>query len=179
MTNPDDDRLRRERAATLQQVENLVQANTESNETMVRLVERVRDDAHLREKKIELLEDGQRQMRRLFAMLAVVLLLLVGIGIINAINISDARKNAAVTAQTARDASSTYALLYDCINQQSECGKRNAENLKLTLDEIKRYELTVIYCARTNPVTVDPDGKKFLVCVDKLYPGGPKLDTTP
>lgn len=179
MTNPDDDRFHEERAATLQQVENLVNANAASNETMVRLVARVQDDAHLREKKVDLLEEGQTQMRRLLYMVAAVLVLMVGVGVINAVNIYDARKNAAVTAQTARDASSTYALLYDCLNQQGECGRKNAIAQKKLLDEVKLYELTVIFCVRTNPLVEDATGDKYLACVDRLYPGGPQLDRTP
>lgn len=75
----------------------------------------------------------------------------------------------------AGDVRSTNTTLLDCINSTGECGRRNASNQGKVLDEVKRYELTVIYCARTNPQPVDPDGSAFVACINRLYPGGPVL----
>lgn len=158
-----------------EQVEHLAQMNARSNETMMNLVEKVRQDAYMREKKVDLLDEGLRQTRRLIAMVGLVLVVMVGIGVINAVNIGQARRNAAVTAKTASDAGHTYALLLDCLNGSGECGKLNAENQKKLLDEVKLYELTVLYCVRINPQVDDPDGDDFIACVERLYPGGPKL----
>lgn len=157
-------------------VERLVRANVASNDTMRTLVEKVRQDAHARERKIDLLEEGLRKTRHLFWLVAIAVALMIGIGIINATMIQQARRNAAITAAVARDSQATYALLLDCLNTQGECGKRNATQTKALLDEIKRYELTVIYCARTNPQPLDADGSKFVACIDRLYPGGPALN---
>ena len=107
----------------------------------------------------------------------VVLAVVLVMGVINAVNMANARRNAAITANIAKDAQGTYALLLDCLDSQSgACGKRNAVKQKAILDEIKKYELTVIYCARTNPVTEDRSGDKFIACVDRLYPTGPELN---
>lgn len=162
-------------AATIRQVESLVAANAASNATMLRLVEGVREDAHLREKKVDLLERGLQQTHRLLLMVGVTIILMIGLGVANALNINAARHNAAVTAATAKDANGTYALLLDCLNSRGECGKLNAENGKKTLDEVKLYELTVLYCVRINPAADDPKGDLFIDCVSRLYPGGPVL----
>lgn len=156
-------------------VEHLVAANEESNATMRRLVERVREDADMREKKIDLLELGLVRTKRLIIMVGAVLIIMVSIGVTNAINLNDARRNAAATAAAARDAKATYAILYDCLNQQGECGRQNAAESKRLLDEVKLYELTVLYCVRINPQIADPQGDDFLDCVKRLYPTGPEL----
>jgi hypothetical protein len=174
----DDDRLGRaydKQDSAVHQVEDLVAANVASNATMLKLVEKVREDSYMREKKIDLLEEGLKQTHRLLAMVGAVLVLMLALGVINAVNIYDARRNAAVTAKTAQDANGTYALLLDCLNSRGECGKLNAENAKKTLDEVKLYELTVLYCVRINPALADPKGDQFIDCVTRLYPGGPIL----
>lgn len=158
-------------------LEELILANVNSNATMVDLVERVRQDAVMQGTKVDLLEKGQRQTRRLLVMVSVALLLMVIIGVINAVNIGQTRRNAEITAKTAKDAGDTYALLLDCLNSRGECGKRNAEASKATLDEVKKYELTVLYCVRINPQVEDAAGRKFLDCVNRLYPGGPQLNS--
>jgi len=156
-------------------MERLVQANAESNETMHSLIERVRDDAKMRERKIDLLEDGLHRTRQVLGLVALALLVLLIVGGINAVNINNGRKNLDATGAVAKQAAATYALLYGCIDSTGECGKRNAENTKEALDKIKQYELVVIYCARSNPRDRDEDGAKFLACIVKLYPGGPTL----
>lgn len=168
----------RPRREPLDPVERLVSANAESNATMRNLVERVREDAHMRERKIDLLEDGLHQTRRLLLMVGVVLVIVLGIGIINAINITQGRRNAEATAQVARDAQATYALLLGCLDTTSPCGRSNSEKTKEALDRIKQYELIVIYCARSNPRDKDEDGSAFIACVARMFPGGPSLPAT-
>lgn len=177
-TTPDDDSHEdgpdpREEAAD--QVEALARANAASNATLLRLVDRVREDAHMRERKVELLEEGQTQTRKLLVLVSAVLAALVIIGIINAVNIHDTRQNAATVAATANDAQRTYTLLLGCLDVNEPCGKNGAERTKESLEEIKLYELTVLYCVRINPLVQDPGGDKFLECVNRLYPGGPQL----
>jgi hypothetical protein len=161
------------------QVDDLVRANAKSNATMMRLVEKVREDAQMRGRKVELLDQSMRQTRRLLIMVAATLVLLMGLGVVNAVNLNDARHNAAVTAATAKNADSTYTLLLDCLNARGECGKLNAQSQKRLLDEVKLYELTVLYCVRINPLVADPRGAQFIKCVNELYPGGPQLNTKP
>ena len=173
------DRRDGEGMSTLNHVDNLVRANAESNSTMMRLVEGVRKDSYMREKKIDLLETGLKQIHRLMLMVGVVLAVLVALAVINATNINDARRNAAVTADTAKDAHDTYALLHDCLNAKGECGKQNAAAQTKLLDEIKLYDLVTLYCARINPQLADPQGAGFLACVKDLYPTGPALPRTP
>lgn len=174
--NPDDleARLARRRAST-EGMERLIRANTESNETMHTLIERVRQDAQMRERKIDLLEDGLHRTRQLLLLVGVALVLLLGIAGVNAIAIQQGRKNLAATAEVAQQAKDTYALLYGCIDATGECGRQNAAKTKEALDKIKQYEVIVIFCARSNPRDGDEDGTKFLACVERLYPGGPTL----
>lgn len=171
MTTPREPRP----ARSADPIERLVAANAESTETMRALVEKVREDAHLRERKVDLLEAGLHQTRRLLLLVGAVLVLVLGIGVINAVNIGQGRRNAEATARVARDAEATYALLYGCLDASGPCGRANAARTKEALDKIKQYELVVIYCARTNPQPIDDDGKKFIACIDRLFPGGPKL----
>jgi len=158
-----------------QQVEDLIAANAASNNTMLNLVEKVQQDAELRGKKVELLQEEARQTRKqiLIASVGVVLMLIIGVA--NAINLNEARHNAAVVAATAKDANGTYTLLLDCLNPAGVCGKQAAEQNVHTLDEIKKYELIVLYCVRINPAVADPKGEAFIACVNRLYPGGPQL----
>jgi hypothetical protein len=156
-------------------IEQLVRANQESNDTMRRLVDNVRHDAEMREKKINLLEAGIQQTHRIIWMVGVVFLLLIGLAIVNAVNLTRARQQASVTARTARDANRTYALLLDCLNDRGECGSRSAAANKAVIDDVKRHQLAVIYCARIHPQAADPDAQQFLKCVAQIYPGGPTL----
>lgn len=156
-------------------VDDLVRANTESNATMLALVASVQAEAEANSHKVDLLENGQRQTRRLLVMVSVLLIVMVLLGIANAINISSTRHNAAVTADAARDANGTYALLLGCLNPDGDCAKRGAAQNRATLDEVKLYELTVLYCARINPAIADPQGADFLECAKRLYPTGPTL----
>lgn len=171
-TTPDEPDPRLE---AVDQVEQLARANEASNATLLRLVERVQQDAKMRQRKVDLLEEGQRQQHKLMILVAAVLIMMVVVGVINAINIYDTRRNAAAVAATAKDAQRTYKLLLGCLDVNEPCGKNGAERTKESLEEIKRYELTGFYCARTNPVAVDPSGDKFLECMNRLYPGGPQL----
>lgn len=157
-------------------LEELIRANAESNATMAALVERVQEETKARDRKLEQLAKNNREMHRLGWLIVVSMALLLVMAAINAFNIGQARKNAGVTAKIARDTRSTNQTLLDCLNAAGQCGKQNAQQQKTILDEIKKYELTVIYCARTNPQQVDATGGKFIACVDRLYPGGPDLN---
>lgn len=157
-------------------MEELVRANADSNKTMVTLVEHLKAETEARDRKIDIVAKNTKSMQRLaMALIGAVAILLV-IAAINASNIAVARKNAATTAAIAKDSRSTNTTLLDCLNSTGACGRLNAEQQRKTLDEVKRYELTVIFCARSNPITVDADGDKFLACVHRLYPGGPDLN---
>lgn len=163
------------RIAAAAQVEALAQATARSNKTMLDLVERVRHDAEAHERKVDLLAAGLRQTTRVLWLLAVVLVAVLAMAFINFATIAEAKRNGAVTAQAARDAQSTYKLLYGCFEPNSQCSKVNAAKQKTALDEIKKYELTALYCLRTNPGADDPRGDKFIACLNTLYPGGPQL----
>ncbi len=158
-------------------VEELIRANVESNATMVDLVERVRVESEVSSRKVEVLEENQRQARKLLLMVAALLALMVLVGVVNAVNIGIARENAEVTARTAKDAGGTYKLLFGCLNPEGDCAKQSAQKSRAVLDEVKQYELTILYCVRLNPQAEDPKGLKFLACVERLYPGGPKLNS--
>lgn len=149
-------------------VEELVRANAESNDTMVRLVKSVRDETKARDRKVEALDKSVRQQRVLMYIGVFCVFILLTIAIVNAVNISSQRA-------TSRQVQSTNELLLDCLNRQGQCGRWNAEQQALLLDEVKRYELTGFYCIRNNPADKDPNGKSFLACVNRLYPGGPQL----
>ena len=154
----------------------LTQATMESNAAMTRLSTEVHHDTEARERKVELLEVAQRQTRKLLGLLGVILVLLFVVAVINAGNIHRTRQNAAVTRAIAEDTQSTYKLLLDCLDQRNgQCGQRNAVRTRAILDEVKLYELTGFYCARTNPLIEDPRGERFLACMKRLYPGGPEL----
>lgn len=143
-------------------IEELVRSNDESNRTMVSLVERVREETEARDRKVDALEKGHRQVRWVIVLAVILVLFLLTLGVINAINLTNTR----ATNQT----------LLDCVNATGACGQVNAESQTRILDTVKKYELTVLYCARTNPQPIDPKGDKFLACVDALYPGGPQLN---
>lgn len=171
MTEPQPSRLHEALA-----LEELIRANAESSETMAALVESVHEETAARDRKLEQLAENNRQMHRLAWLLAAAMAVLMVMAVVNAVNISTARRSASQTADIARDARSTNQLLLDCLNATGSCGKQNAQAQKKILDEIKKYELTVIYCARTNPQQLDDSGSKFIACVDRLYPGGPDLN---
>lgn len=149
-------------------VEELVRANADSNETMIKLVKSVREETRARDRKVEALDKQVRQGRFLVILSIVCVLFLLLIAIINATNIAKQR-------ETSRQVQATNSLLLDCLNRQGECGRWNAEQQALLLDEVKRYELTGFYCIRNNPQVKDPNGEAFLKCVNRLYPGGPQL----
>lgn len=179
MTTDDRDEALDPRIAAAEQVEKLAEANARSNKTMLTLVQKVSEDAFMRERKVELLEQGLRQTHKILVLVVVALAVTITMAFINFYNIQTARRNAEVTAEAARDAKGTYALLYGCFEPSSQCSKLNTAKQKQILDEIKKYELVAFYCIRTNPGTVDPDGKDFIACVNRLYPGGPQLPTKP
>jgi len=163
------------RAAAAAQVEALAQANAQSNKTLRSLVEKVRDDAYMREKKVDLLEVGLKQTTRVMWLVAVVLALIFSMAIVNFNNVSAARRNAEVTANVARNAQATNELLYGCLRPDTECSRSNQDAQRKILDEIKKYELTALYCLRINPGAEDPRGDEFIACINRLYPGGPQL----
>lgn len=157
-------------------VEELVQANQESNATMLRLVNSVRDETKARDRKVEVLEKNQHQMRQLSVLGIVAICCLLVMAVFNAVSIAGARRNAATTAAISEETHSINGTLLDCINSTGVCGQANAKAQVRFLDTVKLYELTVLYCARTNPQPLDPKGDKFLSCVAKLYPSGPALN---
>lgn len=154
----------------------LSRSTTESTSTMEGLVEQVRRDADARELKIQVLERNLSRMQRLQNLVLVGLAGLLILGVFSAISLNQARRNALVTANIARDSQGTYGLLADCLDQvHGTCGKRTAAQTAAVLAQIKQYELTVIFCARSHPSVDDRDGAKFTTCVNTLYPGGPQL----
>lgn len=157
-------------------IEELISANEASNRTMLELVDTVRKETVARDRKVDALEKGHRQMRWLIALTTALVVFLITLGIVNAINLAEARKSQKSTADIAKGVQDNNRTLLDCVNSTGACGQINQANQAKILDTVKLYELTVIYCARTNPATVDPKGDKFLICVKKLYPDGPDLD---
>lgn len=158
-------------------VEGLIQANNESNENMQRLVESVRAETRARDRKVEVLEKNQHQLRVLSFVGVVAICCLIVMAVFNAYNTTATRRNAERAAQIALAVKQINQTMLDCTNGTGECGKKNAASLNYALNEIKKYELTVIYCARTNPQPLDPKGSKFRLCIEELYPNGPKLNS--
>lgn len=166
-------KVRAEMAAAIAE---LSRSTTESTSTMEHLVEQVRRDANAREKKIQVLEVTLDRTRRLQQFMGAGLVLLLALAVFNASTLSAVRANALVSADIAKDSQGTYRLLLDCLDQvHGACGKQTAVQTAKLLEQIKQYELTVIFCARTHPAVEDPDGVKFRVCVNQLFPGGPQL----
>lgn len=166
-------------AAALQSalaVEELVESNNESNRTMLALVRQVQADTEQRARKVDLLEEQQARAGKLLIVSTAALFFLLVLAVFNAVSITQASANARRTAIIAKDAEQTNNTLLDCLNATGECGKINAKNQVKVLDEVKKYELTGFYCARTNPVAVDPSGEKFIECMKRLYPSGPILN---
>lgn len=155
--------------ATAALVEELAEANARSNQTLVDLMAKVQQDAYMREKKVDLLDEGLHQTRKLLAMVGIALVLLLGLAAANFISINQTRKSAAITADTNK-------LLYGCFDSRSECSRVNQAQQTRLLDEIKKYELTALYCARINPQIADPHGEAFITCLKELYPSGPTLN---
>lgn len=164
-------------------LEGLIQANNESNETMMRLVESVHSETKARDRKVEVLaknqevlERNQRQLRMLSVFGVIAILCLLAMAVFNAYNTTASRRNAERATEIVAEVRATNRFLLDCINATGACGKANVANMNKAMNEIKRYELTGLYCARTNPQPVDPRGDKFLACMKRLYPTGPVLD---
>lgn len=150
-------------------IEDLVTANFESNKTMVALVKQVREETAARDRKIDVMERSQRQMKLLVYMVSAVTVLLLGLAVVNAVNIAAAKDQQNSIRQI-------NATLLDCVNSTGECGRINAQNQIEVLDRVKEYNLVGFYCIRTNPGTVDPKAEAFLKCMERVYPGGPKLE---
>lgn len=157
-------------------VEELIAANHESNRTMATLVKSVRDETAARDRKVEALEKSHRQVRWVIALVGVLIVVLMTIGVFNAINLYKSRQAQSNTRDIAAGVAANNRTLLDCVNMTGSCGQLNQQNQVRILDTVKKYELTVIYCARTHPSAQDPKGDAFLACVKKLYPGGPQLD---
>lgn len=179
MTDPVGGLSDGERASALHSalaVEELIAANNQSNKTMMNLVERVQDETAARDRKVEALERSHRQVRWVIVLAVILALFLIALGIINAVNLNSTRRSQSQVAQIAANADQTNRTLLDCINARGACGQANAAAQRQVLNQVKLYDLTVIYCARTNPISVDADGTKFVACVKSLYPDGPTLD---
>jgi hypothetical protein len=157
-------------------VEHLVAANEESNRTMTALVEGVRRETAARDRKVEALDKNLGQLRWVTVLVGAAILILLTIGVINAVNLSSARKSAKQTKDIATQAAAINQTLLDCVNSTGQCGQVNQANQAKILDTVKLYELTVLYCARTNPRDVDKSGDLFIACVNTLYPGGPQIN---
>lgn len=157
-------------------IEELVVANEESNRTMLSLVEGVHQETAARDRKVDALDRNLKQMRWITRLFGFAIVVLMAVGVFNAINLNKQRRNQQQIKDIAASTESTNRTLLECLNATGECGKVNAENQGRILDSVKRYELTVVYCGRTNPQPVDPKGDKFLACIARLYPGGPTLD---
>jgi hypothetical protein len=149
-------------------IEELVRANANSNDTMIRLVQSVRDETKARDRKVDALEQSQKQMRVLTVVGIVAIFFLIAMAIFNATNVM-------ATRDASHKVEQTNDLLLDCLNQQGDCGKWNARQQMYLLDEVKKYELTGFYCIRNNPADKDPKADAFLDCMNNLYPGGPQL----
>lgn len=149
-------------------IEDLVEANQASNATMLALVDHVRKETEARDRKIEVLEKNHKQTRVLVLLMGFTAIVLLGLAVVNAVNISAAREQ----QDQVKDLN---GIMLDCVNSTGACGQANAVQQARILDSVKQYELTGFYCARTNPANVDPKGEDFLACMARLYPGGPTL----
>lgn len=170
---PDEERAGRLHSALA--LEELVAANHSSNKTMMALVDQVRKETEARDRKIDVLEQNNKQTRLLLYMVGGAVVILVLLAIFNAIGITAARENVDTTAKIARNVDVTNQTLLDCLNSQGVCGQVNAAQQQEILDEVKKYNLVGFYCIRNNPGTADPKAEKFLKCMERLYPGGPTL----
>lgn len=162
-------------ASRVSAVEELVAANHESNKTMMALVDHVRQETEARDRKIEVIEENNRQTRLLLVLVSGAVVVLILLAIFNAIGITNARRNVQQTAAIASQVDRTNQTLLDCLNSQGTCGQVNAANQQGLLDAVKQYNLVGFYCIRTNPQTTDPKAESFLKCMQRLYPGGPTL----
>ncbi len=180
MTDPNDNDIDAERASRLHSalvMEDLVSANQASNTTMISLIETVRKETAARDRKVDALEENQRVLKKLTTLAVAVCSLLLFMALFNAYNVLETRHNAERSAQISEDVKKTNDLLLDCLNSTGECGAFNAQQQKQVLDEVKKYELTGFYCIRNNPADSDPKAEKFLECMNRLYPGGPQLNS--
>lgn len=157
-------------------LEELVAANQRSTDTMLSLIDTVRQETAARDRKIFAMEKQQKQLRLAIALVCVGISILVLVGIINATNIYNTRKQQDQLAAVAVEVDQANRVLLDCINATGECGRVNAQHQKELLDEVKKYELVGFYCIRLNPATADPKAEAFLKCMERLYPNGPVLE---
>lgn len=156
-------------------VEELVAANHQSNQTMLDLMDHVRRETEARDRKVDVLEENNRQTRLLLFMVGGAVVVLILLAIFNAIGITSARRNAERTTAIAANVDKTNQTLLDCINSRGQCGQVNAANQLELLDEVKKYNLVGFYCIRTNTAVKDPKAIAFQACMQRLYPGGPTL----
>ncbi|MET0698591.1 MAG: hypothetical protein ABWY93_02905 [Mycobacterium sp.] len=156
-------------------IQELIRANTASNNTMRQLIASVQAETRVRDRKVELLIATQRHVRNLMRTVIVVMALVLLVAGLNAYNINAGKRNAAQTAAILERVNVNNGLLLDCLNRTGRCGQVNAEQERQVLNEVKRYELTVIYCARSNLQATDVANRLFLACINRLYPGGPAL----
>lgn len=156
-------------------LEDLIEANHESNRTMAALVDHVRLETAARDRKVDALTENNRRTRLLLYMVGGAVVILLFLAVFNLVTVSAARENVDATARIASNVDLTNRTLLDCINSQGVCGQVNAAQQLTILDEVKKYNLVGFYCIRTNPAAEDPKGDKFLRCMSRLYPGGPTL----
>ncbi len=169
---PSETEYRQDRAQRIQNavaMEDLVAANQASNATMVGLIESVRKETAARDRKVDELDRNTKQLRKITIAAVIVCVLLLCMAFFNAYNVVGTR-------QIAERSDQTNDLLLDCLNSRGQCGQFNAQQQKQVLDEVKKYNLTGFYCIRNNPATEDPNAAKFVACMERLYPGGPKLN---
>lgn len=148
--------------------DSLVEANNESNRTMLALVNTVRAETAARDRKVDALDRNIRQMRLVIVMVAATIVVLLTIGVFNAINLNQTR-------ESQHQVEALNQTVLDCVNGTGDCGRINAQNQDRVLNEVKKYNLIGFYCIRNNPATDDPQGADFLQCMARLYPGGPTL----
>jgi hypothetical protein len=165
-----------ESAVNASAIDELVTANRQSNETMLALVEHVRKETVARDRKIDVLEQNNKQTRLLLYLVSGAVVMLLLLASFNAIGITAARQNVEQSAAIAKNVDQTNATLLDCLNSRGACGQANAASQKGILDSVKQYNLVGFYCIRVNPATADPKGEAFLKCMQRLYPGGPVLE---
>lgn len=176
MTDPESGEEPSSRLQNALAIEELVAANEASNRTMVDLVRNVQAETEARDRKVDALAKSQHMQRILSGLGVVCISLVLVLAIINAFELASTRRAAHKQAMIAEQVQKTNDTLLDCLNTTGQCGQINSANQAKILDEVKKYELTGFYCIRNNPAIKDPNGEKFLKCVNELYPGGPQLN---
>lgn len=176
MTDPNSGEEASSRLHSALAIEELVAANQASNRTMVDLVKGVQAETEARDRKVDALAKSQHLQRILSGLGVVCIVVVLILGIINLFALASTRQAAHRQAEIAEQVQRTNDTLLDCVNTTGQCGQLNQANQAKILDEVKKYELTGFYCIRNNPADKDPNGEKFLVCVNNLYPGGPQLN---